>query len=148
MLYQEFWKDKVIYKFGNARKLLDKNHPDVKSRKKKEKVQTDNERKDLEKTFTWGLAKFLPEQLITEDEVSLELHIKWLQREHKKTDPDFEAVVRKMEITFPHHRELVVRQSISVKELIEKFPWLASRNEVKVPRSSTKNVESLYRILN
>ncbi|XP_048750341.2 uncharacterized protein LOC125662203 [Ostrea edulis] len=35
-----------------------------------------------------------------------------------------------MEITFPHHRELVVRQSISVKELIEKSPWLASRNEL------------------
>lgn len=69
-----------------------------------------------------GLAKFLhvPEQLVTEDKVSFDLHVKWLHRENKKTDPDLEAVERKMEITFPYRREIVVKKGIGVKRSLLK----------------------------
>ena len=31
---QEYWKEKLVFKFGNSRKGIDKNHPDVIIRKK------------------------------------------------------------------------------------------------------------------
>ncbi|OPL33421.1 hypothetical protein AM593_01980, partial [Mytilus galloprovincialis] len=126
---REFWKDKVLYKFGNARKLLDKNHPDVKLRKKK--VITEEKKSEGNKNnFTWGLGRYLPDIPDTEDETSLDIHTKWLQREYKKTDQDLENVNRKMDLTFPYRRRQIVEDKISVRDLVELYPWLTSRHEL------------------
>lgn len=55
-----------------------------------------------------------------------------------------EAVERKMEITFPYRREIVVKKGISVEKLIEMFPWLTSRNEVHLQTVNFKPNLTLY----
>lgn len=135
MYFKEFWKDKLVFKFGNTRKRLDKNHPEVQSRKKKEKPQKliTSPTTPGPTTFTWGLENYLPRIPVTEDETSHDVHLQWLQREHRKTssDIDFSTVDLKMSLTFACRRQLVV-EGAGILHLLEKYPWLQSYQEVCV----------------
>ena len=99
---------------------------------RKQKTSAEDKKLDTNEnvSFTWGLSRYLPKIPVTEDETSLDIHMKWLQREHKKTEPDYENVNIKMEITFPLRRKLIVEDKMSVQELVELYPWLTSRHEV------------------
>ena len=132
MYLQEFRKDKIIYKFGNARKSLDKDHPDVKLRKRP-KAEEKTPAALHNHTLTWGLQQFLPENLASEDDVSSSLYIKWLQRELKKSvaDIDVTSVDMKMALTFPRRRKSIVVDKMDIKEILEIYPWLQSRQEAR-----------------
>ncbi|XP_061192221.1 sterile alpha motif domain-containing protein 3-like isoform X2 [Saccostrea echinata] len=143
-----FWKDRIIYKFGNARKTVDKSHQEVvqKKRKKEQKMEA---MKDL-KQFTWGLGNFLPKQSPSEDETSIKLHVSWLKRENKKSiDIDHQNVKVKMDITFPYRRSLIVNDKLAVSEVVDAFPWLGSYREILdefkrlCPNTVTDDIEEL-----
>lgn len=57
-----------------------------------------------------------------------------LQREFKKTgaDVDITTIDQKMSLTFAERRKLIVIETNSLAEIIEKFPWLQYRCEVKL----------------
>ena len=84
-------------------------------------------------TLTWGLQQFLPENLASEDDVSSSLYIKWLQRELKKSvaDIDVTSVDMKMALTFPRRRKSIVVDKMDIKEILEIYPWLQSRQEAR-----------------
>lgn len=108
---------------------MDKYHPEVQQRKRKSVADKPAQEAT---TFTWGLGQFQPDMPASEDETSTDLHIKWLQREFKKTgsDIDINNVDRKMGLTFAHRRKAIVADRIGVKELLDLYPWLHSRQEV------------------
>jgi len=128
---QAYWKDKIVFKFGNARKGLDKFHPDVISRKKKNKPMASQE-DPSSRTFVWGLGQYLPAPAASEEETSVNHHILALQREFKKNSADVnvDMVSTKIKLTFPHRRHLIVSVKENVSDVIETFPWLQSRQEV------------------
>jgi hypothetical protein len=77
------------------------------------------------------LAQFLPDLPVTEDETSIKLHIAWLQREFKNSNPDMEGVIRKMDLTFPFRRRQVVEEKICVEDFLKLYPWLSDRLQVR-----------------
>jgi len=131
---QEFWKDKLIFKFGNARKRLDRDHPEVQARTKKNpsKSEQNSTNKDEPDMFVWGLAKYLPPLPVSEDSTSQQCNIDWLKREYRKTSSDIDIynINKKMHLTFSLRRKKIVEDKIGIKELLETFPWLQSRQEV------------------
>lgn len=68
----------------------------------------------------------------SEDETSTYLHIKWIQGELTKTGSniDMNNVNRKIALTFAQRRHAIVVERIRVKELVDLYPWLLSRQEV------------------
>lgn len=115
-------KDKIIFKFGNARKSFDQHHPEVPIRKRKKKIPpagAATANGGGERIFTWCLGKYLPELPVSEDEASIIIHIRNLQREFRKTgaDVDITYIDQKMSLTFAERRKLIVTEKILWQKL-------------------------------
>ncbi|CAC5426220.1 unnamed protein product [Mytilus coruscus] len=151
---REFWKDKLVFKFSNARKRIDKNQPEVISRSKTKTNKNPQPQTEDSSVFVWGLARFLPPLLVSEDSISQQGHIDWLKREHKKTisDIDISTINMKMDLTFSYRRKQIVEDKVGVKELIDMFPWLQSRQEILKefqrlkPNTPLDDLEELFTI--
>ena len=131
LFYQVYWKEKLKYKFGNERKVRDRNLPEVQSRIRKRKLadmDTDLAVKKI--ALTWGLENYLPSRCPSEDEESIKIHIEWLHKEMKKTAPNMVSVDLKMILTFPERRADIVTKNMGVGELLQKYPWLHQRDQV------------------
>lgn len=72
-----------------------------------------------ERIFTWCLGKYLPELPVSEDEASIIIHIRNLQREFRKTgaDVDITYIDQKMSLTFAERRKLIVTEKILWQKL-------------------------------
>lgn len=72
-----------------------------------------------ERIFTWCLGKYLPELPVSEDEASIIIHIRNLQREFRKTgaDIDITYIDQKMSLTFAERRKLIVTEKILWQKL-------------------------------
>ena len=117
-----------MVKFGNSRRRIDVNLPEVVARKRT-KVEKN---KDLpsKSPLMWGLAKYLPGRQSSEDDQSIAMHLEWLKNESKKVSYNADAIKARMDITFGDRRELIVTQGAPIKQIIETYPALTLHNQV------------------
>ncbi|CAC5388564.1 unnamed protein product [Mytilus coruscus] len=121
-----YWKGKLVYKFGNSRKRHDGNLPEVVERKRKKEKEPERKEGGI---LTWGLENYSPSQSISEDEASINSHKEWMLREWRRSEPDFNILDMKMDLTFPSRRSLILKEA-TVKEVIQEYPWLQSHRQL------------------
>ena len=82
---------------------------------------------------TWGIpiSNFLPDAAEGETSSSLEAHIKWKKSECKKLRQDTTTINKRMELTFPERRRLIVKEAASVKAIKEMYPLLFEEDQVQ-----------------
>lgn len=85
LLIKDLWKERLRVKFQNSRQRVDGDLPEIVAKKKK---KMDNAGpKDLGSlSTTWGLVNYLPEKPESEDETSIQSHIMWLKKGHRKKE--------------------------------------------------------------
>ncbi|XP_071086230.1 sterile alpha motif domain-containing protein 3-like [Haliotis cracherodii] len=148
-LVRVYWREKLKQKWGNERKVRDRDRPEVQARTRKRKSEPSEEPASKRVNLTWGLANFLPPPLPSEDSESIEAHVDWLQREFKKTAPCMPKVYLKMNLTFPERRRNVITQGLGVGDLLLKYPWLHQREQLLTefsrlePNTACQNMDDL-----
>ena len=65
-----------------------------------------------------------------EDEASIALHKEFLKSEWRKRARDEEKISQRMEMTFPHRRQMV-NDGKQIKEIREDYPALFCQSEVR-----------------
>lgn len=87
----------------------------------------------------WGMANYMPKRPSSEDEGTTSKHIKWLQLESKKRQPDFRQVAQLMQKTLADRRHWIVNTEPHPKvgAVIEMYPWLL-RDDDQVSKISCK----------
>lgn len=126
LLIKDLWKERLRVKFQNSRQRVDGDLPEIVAKKKK---KMDNAGpKDLGSlSTTWGLVNYLPEKPESEDETSIQSHIMWLKKEHRKKESmDMEGVDRRMLLTLSHRRRLIIEENKSINDILIEYPWLGS----------------------
>lgn len=78
--FQDLWKERLRHKFQNSRKRQDKNLPEVKANKR---LKTKTTPKIFQGQSVWGMTNYMPEKPESKDEISVQKHIEWHQKEYK-----------------------------------------------------------------
>ena len=128
------WRNRLQYKFQNTRRRHRQDLPEVQAKKKKNNPADSGSTNSVKtsKLVTdkvvpqWGMAYYMPERPPSEDEGTTAKHIKWLQLESKKRQPDFRQVGLLMQKTLADRRDWIVntepRPKVEAVQL--KYPWL------------------------
>lgn len=141
----------MLYKFQNTRKRYHQDLPEVQAKKKKnlthsgstKGIKTSKAVPVPDKVVPqWGMAYYMPERPSSEDEGTTAKHIKWLQLESKKRQPDFHQVALLMQKTLADRRDWIVNTEPRPKvgAVKEMYPWLlrdddqVSKISCQVPR--------------
>lgn len=100
--------------------------PEVSARKRPKKEEIQSPR--LQAVSTWGLSNYLPEELLTEDEETINQHIEWMKKEYRKKEgQNLLQVKQKMALTFPHRRKMIVTNMASAESVLVEFPFLQTK---------------------
>ncbi len=76
------------------------------------------------------MANYKPSRPCSEDDVSIDAHISWMQQETKKRKPCHERVNLAMTATLADRRHLITKGTATVKEIGDVYPWLFDEEEV------------------
>jgi len=78
----------------------------------------------------FGLAKYLPERPISEDNHSVEMHKEWMANEANKSVYNFESLQQRINATFADRRRLIVKERASISTILEQYPALTLHKQV------------------
>ncbi len=103
---------------------------EVKSRKRKtENKNIPTTAKQPKYPPMFGMKNYLPARASSEDDGSIDVHMKWLQNEFFKKRPDYAEVTNRLELTMGDRRNDMV-EKVETAQLKEKYPWLFTEDEV------------------
>ena len=82
--------------------------------------------------MAWGIKNYLPSYQDGEDASAMDahrerLHIQYNQSSAKR---DQQIIRKLMDLTFPHRRNLLIREMATIREVIDLYPLLQDETQV------------------
>ena len=130
MFYQALWKNRLQYKFANARKREDQHVEMVVSRKRKRPEERHIQPQKQGGPPQWGMINYQPERPSSEDDASIQIHVEYMKLERSKKKPNYDRVAISMAATLADRRRLITKEMVSIPALKTSYPWLFDEEEV------------------
>lgn len=99
--------------------------------KKPRKSRPETEEVRRPATSQWGMKNYLPSRDLSEEDVSIATHQKWLVAEKRKRQPDFKMVQCCMDKTLADRRKCIVSEKPPLSEIKAQYPWLFDEDQVQ-----------------
>ena len=153
-VFQDFWREKIIYRFQNARKRQDNKNEVVVKRKEryrdlkdkrreavdslKDQLSDEPEHKKVKVAFSperpltlqYGLANYSPKLDPHEDEVTVKSMLKSMSNEMQSKKPNIQKVDLIMNRTFAVRRQYILMEQPDIGDILHQYPVLNRPDEV------------------
>ncbi|XP_072048029.1 LOW QUALITY PROTEIN: uncharacterized protein [Amphiura filiformis] len=133
---KDSYKKKLTYYFQNKRnsmKKTDLTGMNFVWRQKRSNSTKQDQLKSSSITTAppvWGVLNYLPSMPKSEDNASIERHVKLMQEEKKKKYPDIQRVITGMDMTLCSRRKMIVEQNATIQDIKDTYPWLFNESQL------------------
>ena len=135
----ELWHRKLRTHFKNYRFRNRENIPEILKKrsiygKRNASEQTTRERVPAKKVPCWGVINFFPDLLEGEDEDTWNTYQMQLKEQHNLQNhkKDHALINRLIRKTFPHRKQLLIKDLISLSDLLQQYQILCSEEQLSL----------------
>ena len=135
----ELWHRKLRTHFKNYRFRNRENIPEILKKrsiygKRNASEQTTSERVPAKKVTGWGVINFFPDLLEGEDEDTWNTYQMQLKEQHNLQNhkKDHALINRLIRKTFPHRKQLLIKDLISLSDLLQQYQILCSEEQLSL----------------